>query len=394
MFSNHNLTLPFDLLFLHRCFQAMRTSCLPIPAGTHTLPPCASTSTGISTSPSRTQPPGNCPSAATRVTKRPGRSFSTHLSSSELQIHPSFGLSRFPGVSGWFLPPGQRLDDDPDHQQRLQHLPVWPNHSQQPAVVAEGQAVSQLGSHGRGMGQNVLQAQLWYLYTPFKCFFKNAKLNELFTAGTYNNQYMVVDRSKVKLGRSIDDGALTVVEQIPGLVEFSDQTQALRRGNTSPVPASDAARLTDPYGASFPLSLAARRSLAILQHSLPPEHLHPERIREDVVRIWRGILLRPLPQGQDLPPRPGQREGPGLSETHHEIQRWVALYMWFRDSHSQPRLNARLLWCNLALRRLTKVLRPGTFSMIYHITATKVKVFYWDKTDYANYSLLIPQDKT
>lgn len=58
----------------------------------------------------------------------------------------------------------------------------------------------------------------------------------------------------MKLGRSIDDGALTVVEQIPGLVEFSDQTQALRRGNASPVPASDAARLTDPYGASFPLS--------------------------------------------------------------------------------------------------------------------------------------------
>lgn len=49
--------------------------------------------------------------------------------------------------------------------------------------------------------------------------------------GTYNNQYMVLDRSKVKLGHSVDDGALTVVEQIPGLVEYSDQTQALRMGN-------------------------------------------------------------------------------------------------------------------------------------------------------------------
>lgn len=49
--------------------------------------------------------------------------------------------------------------------------------------------------------------------------------------GTYNNQYMVLDRSKVKLGHSVDDGALTVVEQIPGLVEYSDQTQALRRGS-------------------------------------------------------------------------------------------------------------------------------------------------------------------
>ncbi|XP_005816120.2 phospholipase B-like 1 [Xiphophorus maculatus] len=58
-----------------------------------------------------------------------------------------------------------------------------------------------------------------------------AKTFSKYNSGTYNNQYMVVDRSKVKLGRSIDDGALTVVEQIPGLVEFSDQTQALRRGH-------------------------------------------------------------------------------------------------------------------------------------------------------------------
>lgn len=48
--------------------------------------------------------------------------------------------------------------------------------------------------------------------------------------GTYNNQYMVVDMSKITLGKQIEDWALTVVEQIPGLVEYSDQTQALRRG--------------------------------------------------------------------------------------------------------------------------------------------------------------------
>lgn len=64
-------------------------------------------------------------------------------------------------------------------------------------------------------------------------------------AGTYNNQYMVLDRSKVKLGHSIDDGALTVVEQIPGLVEYSDQTQALRRGNAPSVFVSDAIHLFD-----------------------------------------------------------------------------------------------------------------------------------------------------
>ncbi|TRY88416.1 hypothetical protein DNTS_018317 [Danionella cerebrum] len=49
-------------------------------------------------------------------------------------------------------------------------------------------------------------------------------------SGTYNNQYMVVDSSRVKLGVSLEDGALTVVEQIPGLIEFSDQTPTLRRG--------------------------------------------------------------------------------------------------------------------------------------------------------------------
>ncbi|XP_068192495.1 phospholipase B-like 1 [Antennarius striatus] len=57
-----------------------------------------------------------------------------------------------------------------------------------------------------------------------------AKTFSKYNSGTYNNQYMVLDRSKVKLGHSIDDGALTVVEQIPGLVEYSDQTQTLRRG--------------------------------------------------------------------------------------------------------------------------------------------------------------------
>uniref|UniRef100_A0A674P7Q1 Phospholipase B-like n=1 Tax=Takifugu rubripes TaxID=31033 RepID=A0A674P7Q1_TAKRU len=57
-----------------------------------------------------------------------------------------------------------------------------------------------------------------------------AKTFSKYNSGTYNNQYMVLDRSKVQLGHNVDDGALTVVEQIPGLVEFSDQTQALRRG--------------------------------------------------------------------------------------------------------------------------------------------------------------------
>ncbi|KAL2078064.1 hypothetical protein ACEWY4_025749 [Coilia grayii] len=51
-----------------------------------------------------------------------------------------------------------------------------------------------------------------------------------YNSGTYNCQYMVVDLNRVTLGRKIEEGALTVVEQIPGLVMSSDQTQALRQG--------------------------------------------------------------------------------------------------------------------------------------------------------------------
>ncbi|XP_053113152.1 phospholipase B-like 1 isoform X2 [Hemicordylus capensis] len=49
-------------------------------------------------------------------------------------------------------------------------------------------------------------------------------------SGTYNNQYMILDTKKIKLQRSLDDGALYIVEQIPKLVEYSDQTSILRKG--------------------------------------------------------------------------------------------------------------------------------------------------------------------
>ncbi len=41
---------------------------------------------------------------------------------------------------------------------------------------------------------------------------------------------MVVDLKRVSLGKQIEDWSLTVVEQIPGLVLYSDQSQALRHG--------------------------------------------------------------------------------------------------------------------------------------------------------------------
>jgi len=67
---------------------------------------------------------------------------------------------------------------------------------------------------------------------PFS--FPNRACDSLFSyLGTYNNQYMVLDLKKVKLRKSLDDGALYIVEQIPTLVEYSDQTNVLRKGNSS-----------------------------------------------------------------------------------------------------------------------------------------------------------------
>nr|XP_039262472.1 phospholipase B-like 1 [Styela clava]XP_039262473.1 phospholipase B-like 1 [Styela clava] len=49
-------------------------------------------------------------------------------------------------------------------------------------------------------------------------------------SGTYNNQYMVVDLKKFTPEIGFEDGALYVVEQIPGFVESHDQTNILREG--------------------------------------------------------------------------------------------------------------------------------------------------------------------
>uniref|UniRef100_A0AAV2LRY3 Phospholipase B-like n=1 Tax=Knipowitschia caucasica TaxID=637954 RepID=A0AAV2LRY3_KNICA len=57
-----------------------------------------------------------------------------------------------------------------------------------------------------------------------------AQVFSKFNSGTYNSQYMVLDLGRVTLRHSIREGALTVVEQIPGKVMHSEQTQALRRG--------------------------------------------------------------------------------------------------------------------------------------------------------------------
>jgi len=49
-------------------------------------------------------------------------------------------------------------------------------------------------------------------------------------SGTYNNQYMVIDLKKFRVGVGLMDGALWVAEQIPGQVESADETEILRYG--------------------------------------------------------------------------------------------------------------------------------------------------------------------
>ncbi|KAN0014913.1 hypothetical protein ACTFIU_001233 [Dictyostelium citrinum] len=51
-----------------------------------------------------------------------------------------------------------------------------------------------------------------------------------YNSGTYNNQWMVVSYNLFVPYKELKDGALYVLEQIPGYIEFADQTQALRQG--------------------------------------------------------------------------------------------------------------------------------------------------------------------
>ncbi|XP_043929904.1 phospholipase B-like 1 isoform X2 [Protopterus annectens] len=56
------------------------------------------------------------------------------------------------------------------------------------------------------------------------------RIFEKYNSGTYNNQYMILDLKKVELKKQIRTGALYIVEQIPTLVRYSDQTAILQKG--------------------------------------------------------------------------------------------------------------------------------------------------------------------
>eukprot|EP01133_Synstelium_polycarpum_P010774 gene10774-12552_t len=52
----------------------------------------------------------------------------------------------------------------------------------------------------------------------------------LYNSGTYNNQWIVVDYKKYVPYESLSDGALYILEQLPGYIEYADQTEMLRNG--------------------------------------------------------------------------------------------------------------------------------------------------------------------
>lgn len=91
-----------------------------------------------------------------------------------------------------------------------------------------------------------------------------------YNSGTYNNQYMVLDMKKVKLQYSLDDGALYIIEQIPMLVEYSDQTNVLRKGywpsynipfHETIYNLSGYAEYVEKYGLDFSYELAPRAKI-------------------------------------------------------------------------------------------------------------------------------------
>ena len=93
----------------------------------------------------------------------------------------------------------------------------------------------------------------------------------LTAAGTYNNQYMVIDLKKVQLGRQLANGTLWVIEQIPGLVVGADQTTLLRAGNYYYYQAAAAANTTiiiTTTTATKQLKVVANSEVWTVEHQL------------------------------------------------------------------------------------------------------------------------------
>ncbi|KAK7254043.1 phospholipase B domain containing protein [Aureococcus anophagefferens] len=78
-------------------------------------------------------------------------------------------------------------------------------------------------------------------------------------SGTYNNQYQVLDLKRFAPGMALERGALTIVEQMPGLVAAVDATAELERGY---FPSYNVPYVAEIYDRSGYASLDARRGHA------------------------------------------------------------------------------------------------------------------------------------
>ncbi|KXJ12240.1 Phospholipase B [Exaiptasia diaphana] len=80
--------------------------------------------------------------------------------------------------------------------------------------------------------ENIFAAHAsWFHYSTMLRIYKHYNINNTDSStSTYNNQYMILDLKRVELNKTLHDGALWVVEQIPTYVESGDQTSILRYG--------------------------------------------------------------------------------------------------------------------------------------------------------------------
>lgn len=79
------------------------------------------------------------------------------------------------------------------------------------------------------MGQTIHNVQFWNVsfLKNFYLIKKHVILHNHFVA-SYNNEWMIVDYNKFTPGMPLNNGLLTVLDQIPGTVTWSDQTNLLR----------------------------------------------------------------------------------------------------------------------------------------------------------------------
>eukprot|EP01088_Endostelium_zonatum_P017361 TRINITY_DN508_c1_g1_i1.p1 TRINITY_DN508_c1_g1~~TRINITY_DN508_c1_g1_i1.p1 ORF type:complete len:545 (-),score=115.19 TRINITY_DN508_c1_g1_i1:56-1690(-) len=57
-----------------------------------------------------------------------------------------------------------------------------------------------------------------------------AEIYQQHNSGTYNNQWIVLDLKRFVPFTAVQSGTLTILEQIPGTIEFSDQSKTLEKG--------------------------------------------------------------------------------------------------------------------------------------------------------------------